>query len=172
VYVPILVIGQLFMLGVLRLTSRMPASGWDIYGQLILTLVLTAFSGLALSLVASAAVSSPDQASQVAPLLIIPQTLFSGAILAVPAMNVVGKAISYGVIGRWSWEALGHSVDMNGLWANNTSQSGQLIGQGLLQQYGDTFSRDVVQNWLFLSAFILAFLVVTCLILKRKSTRS
>jgi hypothetical protein len=44
------------------------------------------------------------------------------------------------------------------------------IGPGLALQYGDSFSRDLVQNWLILALFIVVPLVLTCVILKRKTT--
>ena len=51
----------------------------------------------------------------------MPQVLFSGAILAVPSMNIVGEFLSALMITRWSFEALGRSADLNNLFANGVS---------------------------------------------------
>jgi ABC-type multidrug transport system permease subunit len=161
---PLLALVQVFMLIVLRLTQRLPALSVETYAALLLTLILTSLAALALGFVASAAVGSLEQAGALTPMLIMPQLLFSGAILAVPSMNVVGRAISAISIARWSFEGNGHILDLNGFFASTTSP----VGRALLLQYGDTFSRDRVQNWLILLGFIVVCLVVTGLLLKRK----
>jgi ABC-type multidrug transport system permease subunit len=129
---------------------------------------LTAFAAVTLGLCASAAVSNADQASQIMPALIMPQVLFSGAILAVPSMNRVGEALSALMLTRWSFEALGRSADLNNLFANGTSP----IAAATSLQFGDSFSRDVQQNWLILAAFMIVFFVLTCIVLWRKSARA
>jgi ABC-type multidrug transport system ATPase subunit/CRP-like cAMP-binding protein len=161
---PILVAAQIVMLLALRLSGRLPDRGLDVYGPLLLTQVLTTFAGLTFSLFISALLSSPDQANQLQPALIMPQTLFSGAIVSVPTMGIIGKAVSTLMIGRWSFEALGRILDLNGLWASSASP----IGRALLLQYEDSFSRDPVQNWWIIGGFAVASLVLACLVLKRK----
>ncbi|HEX5503634.1 MAG TPA: ATP-binding cassette domain-containing protein [Thermomicrobiales bacterium] len=164
---PILILSELLMLGILWVTGRMPSSGLDVYAPLLITLLLTAFASLALGLFMSAVVARPEQTSQIMPALILPQVLFSGAILAVPSMNIVGQTISRLMITRWSFEALGHSVDLNALFEHGTSP----IGKAARLQYGDSFSRAIGQNWIILAVFLVAFYVLACLILWRKSTR-
>jgi ABC-type multidrug transport system ATPase subunit/CRP-like cAMP-binding protein len=169
---PVLILGQLIIILALRVTGRLPSSGWDVYLPMTLTLVLTTLSGLALGLVVSAAVAGPDQANQVGPLLILPQVLFSGAIVAVPSMSPTGEFVSHLVLGRWAWEALGNIVDLNNLLTNNTTPEGQAIGRSLLLQYGDTFSHEPGRNWLILCAFVLVFFVAACLLMFRRGRSS
>ena len=163
---PLLALVQVFMLVVLRLTQRLPSLSLATYGALLLTLVLTSWGALALGFVASAAVNSLEQAGAMTPMLIMPQLLFSGAILAVPSMNVVGRVVSAISVARWSFEGLGRIVDLNGFFASTTSP----VGRALLLQYGDTFSRNPVQNWVILLAFIVVCLSATSLLLKRKGS--
>jgi ABC transport system ATP-binding/permease protein len=165
---PILIFSEIVMVVVLLLFGRLPAFSVAVYGPLMVTLLLTAFASVALGLCASAAVSTNDQASQIMPALIMPQVLFSGAILAVPSMNIVGEFLSALMITRWSFEALGRSADLNNLFANGTSP----IAAATRLQFGDTFSRDVAQNWAFLAIFLVVFFVLTCVILWRKSARA
>ena len=168
VLAPILIFSEIVMVGVLLLFGRLPDFSVEVYGPMMVTLLLTVFASVALGLCASAAVSTADQASQIMPALILPQVLFSGAILAVPSMNAIGQFLSALMITRWSFEALGHSADLNYLFENGTSP----IAAASRLQFGDTFSRDVVQNWGILAIFMVVFFVLTCVVLWRKSARS
>jgi ABC transport system ATP-binding/permease protein len=162
---PILIVNQVLMLLALRAAGRLPDRGLDVYGPLLLTQVLTTFAGLALSLLLSALIASPDQALQLQPAMIIPQMLFSGAIVSVPTMATIGKAISIFMIGRWSFEADGHIIDLNTVWQNSMSPT----GKALLLQYEGSFTRNPVQNWWIIGGFGLVCLALACLALRRKS---
>jgi len=165
---PVLVLICILMLAVLRVFDRLPALGLDTYAEMSVTLILSAFAALALGLLTSALVSSPEQATIAMPMLCFPQVLFSGAILPVPIMAFVGRAMSVLMSDRWSFESLGHSAGLNALFANGASP----LGPPLLAQYGDSFSRPVVETWLIMTAFTVVFLAATCLVLKRKSSAS
>jgi ABC-type multidrug transport system ATPase subunit/CRP-like cAMP-binding protein len=162
---PILIVNQVLMLLALRAAGRLPDRGLDVYGPLLLTQVLTTFAGLALSLLLSALIASPDQALQLQPAVIIPQMLFSGAIVSVPTMAAVGKALSVLMIGRWSFEADGRIIDLNTVWQNSMSPT----GKALLLQYEGSFTRNPVQNWWIIGGFGLVCLALACLALRRKS---
>jgi hypothetical protein len=101
-------------------------------------------------------------------MICFPQVLFSGAILPVPIMAFIGKAISVFMSDRWSFESLGHSASLNALFAHGASP----LGPPLLAQYGDTFSRPEVETWLIMTAFTVIFLAATCVVLQRKSSAS
>src|SRR4051794_41960507 len=73
-------------------------------------LMLDSLAGLALGLLASAAVSSPAQAALALPMLCFPAVLFSGAVLPRPAMTGVGRAIGIGVSDPWGFEAIAPGV--------------------------------------------------------------
>jgi ABC-type multidrug transport system ATPase subunit/CRP-like cAMP-binding protein len=162
---PLLTLLILVMVGILRVTGRLPDDGIDVYAPLLLTLVLTGFVGLALALLSSAAVSTSQQATDMLSVWIMPQVLFGGALLAVPAMTIVGKIIAALAPVRWSFEALGEIVDLNTQFRVDTSR----IGPGLAIQYGDSFTRDPLQNWLILVVFIAVPLALTCLVLRRRT---
>ena len=107
---PLLLLVNVLMLGVLRATDRMPAAGFGTYTSLTVTLLLDAAVGLGLGLLASAAVTDPTQATLVLPMLCFPAVLFSGAILPVPLMTKVGDVLSYPISTRWAFEALGRDL--------------------------------------------------------------
>ncbi len=162
---PLLAVVDAAMLAVLRATDRLPAAGLAAYGSMFGTLLLSSAAALALGLLASAAVAEPGQATLALPMLCFPQVLFSGAILPVPIMAVVGKALSYPMSNRWTFEGLGHAVDLNGRWASGASP----LGPPLLASYGDTFSRAVPVDWTILAGFTIAFLGWAWLLLARRT---
>ena len=69
---------------------------------------------------------------------------------------------------RWSFEALGQITNLDTQFRADISR----IGPGLAMQYGDRFRRNPVQNWLILLVFIVEPIILTCLVLKRKTTTS
>jgi ABC-type multidrug transport system ATPase subunit len=165
---PLLVLVCVLMLGVLRAFDRLPPLGFETYAEMSFTLVLSAFAALTLGLLTSALVSNTEQAMVAMPMLCFPQCLFAGAIVPVPAMAFLGKAMSALMSDRWSFESLGGSIGLNELILGDGSPSGEL----LLAQYGDSFSGSIVETWLILGAFTVAFTAATCLVLKRKSLSS
>jgi ABC-type transport system involved in multi-copper enzyme maturation permease subunit len=163
---PLLTVLLIVMVTILRLTGRLPVAGVDVYWRLMLTLVLTGFVGLALALLTSAFVSTPQQATDMLSVWIMPQVLFGGALLSVTKMNVTGQIFSAFQPVRWSFEGLGHIVGLNTLFRVDTSQ----IGPGLAIEYGDSFSRNPLQNWIILVVFIIVPLVLTYFVLRRRTT--
>jgi ABC-type multidrug transport system ATPase subunit/CRP-like cAMP-binding protein/ABC-type multidrug transport system permease subunit len=165
---PFLVLAAVLILAVLRVTSRLPADGISTYLALFLTMVLTEIAGLAIGLMASSAVPSPDVATRLLPVVLLPQALFSGGFVARPAMNVVGQWISAVTVMRWSFEGAGRNLDVNGLMRHASSGA----GAQLMAQYGDAFSRNPQENWIILGAFVVVPLVVACLVLYRRTARA
>ncbi len=165
VLAPILIVVNFAMIFVLRATDRLPAEGMDVYGPITITLLLDGLAAIALGLLASAAVTRPEQATLVLPLLCFPQVLFSGAMLPVPVMADVGEGISLFISDKWAFEALGKHVDLNTLFAEGNSP----LGRPLLDQYEGTFSGGAGGDWLVMAAFTVVALVGTWLVLLKKS---
>jgi ABC-type multidrug transport system ATPase subunit len=168
VLAPLLVVVCILMLGVLRAFDRLPALGFEASAELTITLVLSAFAALALGLLTSALVSNTEQAMVAMPMLCFPQCLFAGAIVPVPIMAAGGKATSALMSGRWAFQGLGSSAGLNETIAGSNSPG----AQALLAQYGGTFSGSVVETWLILCAFTVAFMLATWFVLQRKSRTS
>jgi ABC-type transport system involved in multi-copper enzyme maturation permease subunit len=167
VLVPIMVVVVVLMVGVLRGLDRLPAASFvDVYIPLTVTLLLDGLAAIALGLLASAAVSRPEQATLVLPLLCFPQVLFSGAILPVPVMAPAGRFISYAMSDRWAFEALGKSLDLNRLFADGSSP----LGAALLSEYEDTFNGGVLVDWVIMAGMTVVLIAATCLVLARKKT--
>ncbi len=80
--------------------------------ELVLSTYLTVMSAMCLGLFVSAVFRSPAAALALAPLLILPQILFSGIAFE---LNDTTRIISYGINCRWAIEAMGTSADLNHL---------------------------------------------------------
>jgi hypothetical protein len=165
VLAPLLVVVCILMLGVLRVFDRLPALDFEASAELTFTLVLSAFAALALGLLTSALVSNTEQAMVAMPMLCFPQCLFAGAIVPVPIMATAGKTMSALMSNRWSFEGLGSSAGLRETVAGSNSPG----AEGLLAQYGSSFSGPVTETWLILSAFIVACTMAPCFVLQRKS---
>ena len=156
---PVLTVVTAVLLGVLRALDRLPAAGWDVYGSLLVTLVIEAVSALALGLLASAAVSNASQAALALPMLCFPQVLFAGAVVPVDDMATPGRLLSLGLANRWSFEALGRGLRLDRL--TGTSET--------MRPYGEAFSGAVAQRWLVLAGFAVVFALATLWVLHRRS---
>ena len=80
--------------------------------ELFVTMTLLTLSAMCLGLFISALFSNPDRAIAVAPMLIMPQVLFSGLVFE---LKGISKTISTFVNCRWSMEALGTTANLNEL---------------------------------------------------------
>ena len=166
VLTPIMLCNTLILTGILLLTGRLPTAAWAIYGRFLPSLGLNALVGLSLGLLISAAVPTSEVATRLQSLVLIPQIIFSGGLVAVAAMGNAGQALSAGTALRWGFEALGKAVDLNALFARSNTPA----GRALLDQYQDAFAGEIWPNWLVVIGFIAVSLLLTGLILRRKGT--
>src|SRR5690606_12718929 len=166
--VPIMALGITVMTVLLALTDRLPSGGiLELYAPLWLTLFLTGLVGLQMSLFTSAIAGSPQVASDLIAVWIMPQVLFSGALFPVPEMALPGRLLSIVMPLRWAFEGSGHVIDLNGFYAVSSSPT----AQSLVMQFDDTFSRAIWQNWVILGGIVVLFYTATVLVLRGK-TRS
>lgn len=110
VLVPVLLAVNAGMVAALRLTGRLPDSGWSDSAVLVGIRMLDAVAALALGLLASATVTDPAHATLALPMLCFPAVLFGGAILPVHAMATAGRYISAVTCDRRAFEALGRHL--------------------------------------------------------------
>jgi ABC-type multidrug transport system ATPase subunit/ABC-type multidrug transport system permease subunit len=103
----------------------------NVYFQLTGLLVLTSWSMIGVGLLVSTIARSVDQSTSVIPLLLIPQLLFGGALVAYERMSTVIKILSDLVVSRWAFAGAGNAIGMNGRLAeepNGASLSGYGTG--------------------------------------------
>ena len=158
VLLPLLAVVTAVLLGVLRALDRLPAAGWDVYGSLLVTLLVEAVSALALGLLASAAVSNAAQAALALPMICFPQVLFAGAVVPVNDMAPPGRWLSLGLANRYSFEALGRALGLD-----------QFTGTvPAMRAYGDAFAGSAAYRWLVLAGFAGVFALATVWVLRRR----
>ena len=110
-------------------------------------LLLTAFSGMLMGLLVSALVKNEDKAMAVVPILLIPQVIFSGAILKLSGLAAgIAKWI---VVSFWAFDGMLHALP------NSESP---------LLKPNYNLSEDITM----ICAFLLAFAVLATISLKRK----
>jgi ABC-type multidrug transport system ATPase subunit/pSer/pThr/pTyr-binding forkhead associated (FHA) protein len=80
--------------------------------QLVIVLTLAAWIAVLLGLVVSAHSGSEDQATGVIPLLLVPQLLFSGAIVPIGDMTTPVRLLAALVPARWSFASAGEAIHM------------------------------------------------------------
>jgi ABC-type multidrug transport system ATPase subunit/CRP-like cAMP-binding protein len=163
---PLLLLCTIAITFVLWITDRLfDANIFDTYVPLIITLVLTAWAGLALSLLISAAVNNSQMATDLLTPWIAPQVLFAGALLAVPAMTFIGKILATITVVRWSFEGAAEITNLKDLFERSSSP----IGEALSIQYADSFNWAATSYWLVLAAFILVPLAISVIVLTKKT---
>lgn len=167
---------QSFMLtGVFALLVGTPDSGILLpsFVELLITTFLTALAAAATGLFVSALFSNADRAMTVAPILLMPQILFSGIIFTLKGSTDI---ISYFTVCRWSMEGLGSTSDLNGLYeaeAEAMEQAAQIGGYKIINEtdltsdmYNAT-AEHILLVWGIMIVYIIAFLVLAKFSLKK-----
>jgi hypothetical protein len=161
---PVLLVIDVMMLAVLAALDRLPAVDATTWASVAVTLALDALAALALGLLASALVRTPAQASLALPMLCFPAVLFSGAVLPVPVMAPVGRAISAIMSDRWAFELIGGDLGLRQLFAGDPSP----LGPALLAEYDTTWTASHAAVWVILALFTVALSALTWFALDRR----
>ena len=151
--------------------------------EIWITVLLTALAAAAMGLFVSSLFDNPDRAMTVAPILLMPQILFSNIIFELKGATQV---ISWIVTCRWSMEAMGTTVDLN-MKTMPESDPISFEGLGLLPQQEtgineaireatrlpeavDMFNSNaghLLAVWGVLILFIVGFLALSGMMLKK-----
>jgi pSer/pThr/pTyr-binding forkhead associated (FHA) protein/ABC-type multidrug transport system ATPase subunit len=145
----------------------------DVVVKLFITYYLTISGGMMMGLIISAFVRSTDVATSMVPLLLMPQFMFSGALLPIKDMGILARIVSVFMIAKWAFEAMGASTDIIGrakelcneatspqapgqVFCQNANQAQQL---GLIQKFSETFDVNLVLWWIILAGFAVLFTI-------------
>lgn len=138
-----------------------------------ITLTLTSLAGLMIGLAISAVAPNNDRAVSFVPIILIPQVIFSGAII--PLKDWLTQILAVIFPTRWAMAALGSSVGLHA----ETIGGDHLFGNDYT--YHSTlysiYSQSDAQNrlflaWIALGAIIVVLTIAIGLFLKRKDTRA
>jgi ABC-type multidrug transport system ATPase subunit len=126
-------------------------------------LALTGLVAVCMGLVISAAAGTEDQAVSITPLAVLPQILYAGSLVPIDSMVDIMAAFANVIFGRWALATMGTSLDMNERFAENAEFA-------RVNRFGDDFfGVPEVQGLLTLAVFLVVFLAVTALLLRRQA---
>ena len=134
-------------------------SGALVYGAL----TLTSFVAIGLGLLISCAATTEDQATSVIPLTLIPQLLFTGALVPVATMSDSVATLSGLAFGQWSFASMGTAIGMN------RRINGDFIFARISEFGPSFFAVPQLDAFAILGGFLLVFLVVAATLLRLRS---
>lgn len=152
----------LLIVGVFAAIVGVPDEGvaMNPFLEILITTFVTALSSVATGLCVSSLFKNADKAMTIAPILLMPQILFSGLLFTLKGFL---DKISWFVICRWSMEGYGTTANLNKLKLRLQMQG---INIPHKKERFFTFTADhLYRSWLILIIFTIAFLVITRIIL-------
>jgi ABC-type multidrug transport system ATPase subunit len=146
------------LLGVVALVVDLPAAGVVAPAalELFVTIALAGLAGLGLGLCVSAVASTPDKATSLIPIVLVPQVLFGGVMFA---LHGATRAASWLVPSRAAVDALSATVDTNHL--------GGILSFADEPQYAHT-SDVLLTAWATLLGQALLFGAIAWITLRRR----
>lgn len=130
--------------------------------ELLATTFFTAVSSAAMGLFVSSLFTNADRAMTVAPILLMPQILFSGLIFKLSGATEI---ISWFAVCRWSMEGYGTTANLNDL-PLRLQQEGIMIPHEAEAFFDFTVSH-LLASWEILVLYVVIFIVLARLILSR-----
>ena len=130
------------------------------YSELMVTTFLTALSASATGLFVSSFFRKADRAMTMAPLLLMPQLLFSGLIFE---LRGASEIISFIAVCRWSVEGYGTTANLNLL--DTITKDGILMTNDFEAFFEFTQSHQF-SVWLILCGYIALYLIVAGVVLR------
>lgn len=131
--------------------------------ELFITTFLTSYSAAGMGLLASSFFKNEDRAMTVAPILLMPQILFSGLLFE---LKGVTKIISWFAICRWSMEGYGSTADLNSLSKAVTMNGKDVEIEHKAEMFFDFTKTHMLKTWMILLLFVIAFGIMSCIALR------
>jgi len=130
--------------------------------ELLLTTFITAVSSTAMGLFVSSLFSNADRAMTVAPILLMPQILFSGLIFKLSGATEIISCIA---VCRWSMEGYGTTANLNDL-PLKLQQEGIMIPHEA-ESFFEFSSSHLLTAWGILIIYTLVFLILARVVLSK-----
>jgi ABC-type multidrug transport system ATPase subunit len=161
----VLVQSALF-LGVIALRVDMPAHGVLLPSllEVYVTIALSGVAGIALGLCVSAIASTPDKATSLIPIVLVPQVLFSGVLFKLAGVTAL---LSHGVSACGAVDAVSSTVDLNTLTIPSPISTPFPLHLPYEPQYAHTHTA-LLTAWGFLVAQTIAFSLAAWIVLHRR----
>lgn len=157
-------IQSILITGVFSMMVGLPEEGvlTHPFLELLITTFITAVSSTAMGLFVSSLFTNADRAMTVAPILLMPQILFSGLIFKLSGATEI---ISWFAVCRWSMEGYGTTANLNDL-PLKLQQEGIMIPHEAEMFFDFTFSH-LLTSWGILVIFAVVFLVLARIVLSK-----
>lgn len=161
------------MLTVFALTIGLPEKGVIFDKSIIemmITLVLVTVSSSSLGLLVSCMVKNTDRAMVFAPIILIPQLLFSGILFT---LEGVTEIISWVCVSRWGMEAFSNTANLNGILWNNLSlsyNSEEMLERAYELNRNSLYHHsalNLLETWGVILLTIVVFSFVSMVVLRR-----
>ncbi|MBN9390731.1 MAG: FHA domain-containing protein [Chloroflexi bacterium] len=180
------------LVGIVWAGVGLGAPSLESVGYLYLTLVLTALGGVTMGLLISAMTSNSDRATSFVPVLLIPQIIFSGAVVALERMGAIGEWLSNIMVSKWGYQVTGRILGLDAIPSTRVRFNGPPPDQAdriealfpgslffdqktfdwyLIPKRDPEFTLDVYIQWGILLLFILVGLGLIFLFQWRKDRR-
>lgn len=155
-------IQSVLVTGVFALLVGVPSEGiiMPAFLELLITTFFTAISSAAMGLFVSSLFTNADRAMTVAPILLMPQILFSGLIFKLSGATEI---ISWFAVCRWSMENYGTTANLNEL-PLRLQQEGINIPHEF-ESFFEYTTGHMLMSWGILLGFAVAFLVMSRIVL-------
>lgn len=149
---------------VFSLSAGLPENGLMMapYFELLLTTFLTAVASAATGLFVSSLFTNADRAMTVAPILLMPQILFSGLIFKLSGAT---ELVSWLAVCRWSMEGYGTTADLNSL-PLRLQQEGIAVPHEAEDFFDFTLSH-MLTCWSILVIYTVVFLLLARIVLSK-----
>lgn len=130
--------------------------------EILITTFFTAVASTSTGLFVSSLFTNADRAMTVAPILLMPQILFSGLIFK---LGDATEVISWFAVCRWSMEGYGTTANLNDL-TLRLQQEGILIPHEA-ETFFEFTSTHLMMSWGILAVYTAVFLILTRIILSK-----
>ena len=130
--------------------------------ELLITTFITAVASTAMGLFVSSLFTNADRAMTVAPILLMPQILFSGLIFKLSGATEI---ISWIAVCRWSMEGYGTTANLNDL-PLRLQQEGIMIPHEA-ESFFEFTSSHLLTSWGILVIYTVIFLVLARIVLSK-----
>lgn len=157
-------IQSLLITGVFSVMVGLPDKGTVIapFVEILITTFLTAVASTAMGLFVSSLFTNADRAMTVAPILLMPQILFSGLIFKLSGAT---EAISWLAVCRFSMEGYGTTANLNELPLKLQQEGIQIPHEA--ESFFDFTTTHLLTSWEILVVYTIIFLILARIVLAK-----
>lgn len=155
---------SLLIVGVFSAMVGLPENGiiFSSFTEIFTTTFLTAIASTAMGLFVSSLFTNADRAMTVAPILLMPQILFSGLVFKLSGAT---ETISWLAICRFSMEGYGTTANLNDLPLKLQQEGIQIPHEA--ESFFDFTTWHLLSSWIILIAYTVIFLLLARLVLSK-----